>query len=410
LKISKNSTTDRIGVSIVEEQFSSCGYIFREQPIVDCGIDAQIETVDGDNATGSLIALQIKSGRSWFKEEVDNDYIFRGDNDHLSYWLDHSLPVLIILCNTESRECFWQSITKDNIVKTKKAWKISIPKTQKINAGIVTDLKKLVNKIPISKNFSIASTDDVSHSAAKRYSLRIILNKEHTQSEIIELIKKQTIEAVQCDYHRNNLVRTKWGNKPAHVVYLFIYTSSEDEKNNNYLCRTQWISKDLCKEFSPMPIGGEEIYENLYVDWNNSYLEMAKFHTSNSMSKEQFLLISESVISRMKPIIVNVQNIIYRYKSHDLSFSKLKRIMNTMVDEVDDINNFVNSSKLPTYECSDADEELSSIICNAHNIFIPFIFNKNLDDEKHIIFNIESQLKYYQEKLPELFFVLKKLK
>ena len=77
MKISNNQKTDRVGVQIVGERFELAGYIFREQTVSDYGIDAQIEVVDGDIVTGKLIALQIKSGISWFKEESEEGYIYR---------------------------------------------------------------------------------------------------------------------------------------------------------------------------------------------------------------------------------------------------------------------------------------------------------------------------------------------
>jgi hypothetical protein len=44
------------------------GWLFRNQPTEDYGIDAHVEVVDGENVRGRLLALQIKSGTSWFKE------------------------------------------------------------------------------------------------------------------------------------------------------------------------------------------------------------------------------------------------------------------------------------------------------------------------------------------------------
>ena len=81
MKIHHNSKTDRIGIQAVGEQFERAGYIFREQPISDYGIDAQIEVVEGEIVTGELIALQIKTGTSWFQESTPQGYVFRGDNE-----------------------------------------------------------------------------------------------------------------------------------------------------------------------------------------------------------------------------------------------------------------------------------------------------------------------------------------
>lgn len=44
------------------------GWPFREQPTEDYGIDAHAEVVDGEDVRRRLLALQIKSGMSWFRE------------------------------------------------------------------------------------------------------------------------------------------------------------------------------------------------------------------------------------------------------------------------------------------------------------------------------------------------------
>lgn len=41
-------------------------WVFREQPTDDFGIDAHIEVIHQNVATGRLLALQIKGGESWF--------------------------------------------------------------------------------------------------------------------------------------------------------------------------------------------------------------------------------------------------------------------------------------------------------------------------------------------------------
>ena len=46
---------------------------------------------------------------------------------HLDYWLNHSLPVIIILYSPEQDKCIWVSINKQTVIKTEKGWKINIP-------------------------------------------------------------------------------------------------------------------------------------------------------------------------------------------------------------------------------------------------------------------------------------------
>ncbi|WP_408954255.1 DUF4365 domain-containing protein, partial [Kribbella solani] len=57
------------------------GWLFREQPTEDYGIDAQVEIVDGDKVRGRLLAFQIKSGESWFDQPTAGGWWFRPDED-----------------------------------------------------------------------------------------------------------------------------------------------------------------------------------------------------------------------------------------------------------------------------------------------------------------------------------------
>lgn len=409
MKISKNNKTDRIGVQIVGKQFESAGYIFREQAISDYGIDAQVELVDEDTVTGKLIAIQIKSGSSWLQEESEGSYIFRGDREHLNYWLDHSLPVLIVLCNTQNSQCFWQTISASNIVYTSKAWKISIPKYQKINPGMDVDLKRLVSRLPAYKNYTVGSVSDVSHGAAKRYSLRIILNREHTQAEIIDLIKVATAEAVNCEYHRSDITRRHWRNQPAHVVWLNIYPSAEDEQNNNFICQSEWFSEDLHSEFLPLSNGGEEIYPNLKVIWNNSYLTTAMYNSKNTITKEEFILKVNDLAEMTRPLITVACEAIKQYESGKLLFNDLKVNLRKRYSDIDEIYMQSTDIGLSPYECKDISTKFQSLVAYAHNVYLPFSgIGKELD-ENQILFNINSQSKYYYETFTEFSFELNKV-
>ena len=59
----------RQGVYKCASKFEELGFMFREQPIGDYGIDAIIETKDNNYLSGKLIAVQIKSGDSYFSKK-----------------------------------------------------------------------------------------------------------------------------------------------------------------------------------------------------------------------------------------------------------------------------------------------------------------------------------------------------
>ena len=73
--------TERIGVNHVGEIAARNNWIFREQPIDDVGIDAHMELIEKTGESKQLLALQIKSGTSWFSEKKDDYIIFRDINE-----------------------------------------------------------------------------------------------------------------------------------------------------------------------------------------------------------------------------------------------------------------------------------------------------------------------------------------
>lgn len=120
--------TERLGVATLDHFFSEQGWLFREQSTHDYGIDAHVEIVEAQRPTGKLIALQIKSGATFFKEEGADSYVFRTDDKHVTYWVAHSMPVVLVLYNPTDKTAHWQHVTRENVESTGKNWKIEVPK------------------------------------------------------------------------------------------------------------------------------------------------------------------------------------------------------------------------------------------------------------------------------------------
>ncbi|OQK25960.1 hypothetical protein XM69_c11768, partial [Vibrio parahaemolyticus] len=102
-------------------------WIFREQSKADYGIDALVEICNGTVPTGQLVAVQIKSGESYFKESNNNGYVFRFSDRHQEYWINHCLPVIVALYNPDTELVLWEKIQPNNIKSTGKGWKLTIP-------------------------------------------------------------------------------------------------------------------------------------------------------------------------------------------------------------------------------------------------------------------------------------------
>ncbi len=117
------------GISIAALAVQRLGWIFREQTKADHGIDAHLEIVTDGKPTGKLVGLQVTSGPSYFSELKDEGFIFRGSDTHLEYWTNHSLPVVLILVNTETEDVYWQFVEDSAVRRTESGWKLRVPRS-----------------------------------------------------------------------------------------------------------------------------------------------------------------------------------------------------------------------------------------------------------------------------------------
>lgn len=127
--------TAQIGVSHVNEIAARNKWMFRPQPIDDVGIDAHMELTEPTGESKQLLALQIKSGPSWFKEQKDECIIFRDINERqYNYWTKNSLPCIVVLYNPDDDMCIWQKLTTETIERTNggtgKGFFVKVPRNQ----------------------------------------------------------------------------------------------------------------------------------------------------------------------------------------------------------------------------------------------------------------------------------------
>jgi hypothetical protein len=106
-KVTSSYFQERQGVLRVASLLQACRLIWRETPNADVGIDGQVELVnDEGEATGSLIAVQVKSGRSYLVDGGDF-WTYYPSEKHRRYWEHHALPVLLMLHDPDSDIVYW---------------------------------------------------------------------------------------------------------------------------------------------------------------------------------------------------------------------------------------------------------------------------------------------------------------
>ena len=149
-KINSARITARKGITILKETVENeLKWLFRETHLEDdFGIDGHLDIISKEGKiTGKSIAFQLKTGESFFKEQNDVGYVFRGENKHINYYLNYSLPILIILINPINKTIIWELFDAIKTDKSSNSWKMTIPKNKIFNSKSKVELMKYVGPI-----------------------------------------------------------------------------------------------------------------------------------------------------------------------------------------------------------------------------------------------------------------------
>jgi hypothetical protein len=144
-----SSRVGETGLTIVKSIVESWGWLFRRNhQELDFGIDGYLEIIsDKRQVTGKSIAVQIKTGTSYFKETNEIGWIHRGDLSHLNYYLNHDLPVVLILVNDEEQKAFWTLLDSEKTSLAETHWKITVPFLQRFDLTSKLELQKFVGPV-----------------------------------------------------------------------------------------------------------------------------------------------------------------------------------------------------------------------------------------------------------------------
>ncbi|WP_417602402.1 DUF4365 domain-containing protein [Owenweeksia hongkongensis] len=392
--MTKFNPIERIGVHKVALTFlTEFGWIEREQPISDFGIDMHVEIVQNLIPTGQIIALQIKSGMSYFSEENEKSIIYRGQKKHLDYWLNQSLPVLIVLYNPDSEKSYWEFVSSSKITELEKGWKIEIPKT-----NILTLSKEKITQVYSNPNhYTTLNISDTSHIGARRISAKILVESTQAKSKFsMKNMIPSIVEKLKLsDYYGNERIRENFKDKPADIVFLFFYDGIQQVERGLTFCRAIWNNKN-CK-YPLSPFVADEVVDEIEIIWDTNYSAFTDFIPDNELPKGFYLDNADDVFKKSKIIydILNKELSEYQKKGN---YKKLLSSILFLQSDLDNLNNNPLNEGFPPLECQYIDSLISGIVVFLHNILI--IANDRNRDEKNVIYLLKDYLRAVEEKLP----------
>lgn len=146
--MTSNVQTERLGVAAVEKAIAAAGWFFREQPLPDEGVDAQIEVADSNGRpNGRLVGVQVKSGSSYFKNAANGGWRYSVKRNNVAYWGKYSLPVILVLYDPDKDQAYWQVVRPEHLRATADGGvTIFVPEDQVLDKSALPALERLANE------------------------------------------------------------------------------------------------------------------------------------------------------------------------------------------------------------------------------------------------------------------------
>jgi hypothetical protein len=259
-------------------------------------------------------------------------------------------------------------------------------------------------------SYSIFQQKDKSFGGAKRFAAQILIDKHYSREILRKIIKELTEKLRKDTYCRDDLVKKRWGNSPAHVVWLDIGHSIEDIIRSNWSCQSLWVDPLLEKESRPGSLFGDEIYENIEVLWNDNYKKMDSLLEAHSGTKNEVLTVLFKLLDQMIPISDNVIKFFGEYSRDYISENNFIQQMQQLEPKIDRIYRESGHVPLPPHECKDFYQACQNVFADFHNMSL-YYSETSLEQwpSRNRYYLMKSTIKRFLDELKVVKFERKKL-
>jgi hypothetical protein len=109
MKRTREQVTGAAGILFVHQIVNECRSVFHQiHQEDDLGLDAYVEFFDDSSPSGEIIALQVKTGKSY---KTSSGYRIPADREHFMRWANFAIPIAGIVVDQEAGKAFWVNIS-----------------------------------------------------------------------------------------------------------------------------------------------------------------------------------------------------------------------------------------------------------------------------------------------------------
>lgn len=212
---------------------------------------------------------------------------------------------------------------------------------------------------------------DVSLGVAKRYVADVWTDRHYTKQTIRKIIKKVIDQLRASAMYRSRITESRFGNRPADVVWIFLYFDDFDRQVHNWYCRAQWISPNLPEQHRPMEWTGEKS-EGIVIDWRTDYAAQREFWLEQRGEKQEWLRKIDTLLPQMENLIDQAYSWLHSYEQNEITDQLLERQFANLEPAALEISSNSGNARLPPLECKECDQLFQNMAAQCHNMFLSF--------------------------------------
>ena len=265
-------------------------------------------------------------------------------------------------------------------------------------------------KVREDARWEVFRLKDLSHGLAKRLSATILTDR-HYPEDVLRTIIVEVFQEVRTDpYLRSEMVRARWGDTPAHVVWIDIGFEIEDINRCNWVCMACWIDPDLDENSRPLWTHVDEDFSGIMIDWNSNYHAMKKLLSEHTGKKYEVIQCVEKILKELQPIGYLLEHTFAEFQRGAIEEQSLIEVIRKNENHAWDIYNLGTKCPLAPPECMDYRQQFMDAISFFHNLFL---FHSTEDLQKRTVENrtwlFGRQLSYMKDALRKLGYEREKL-
>lgn len=269
-------------------------------------------------------------------------------------------------------------------------------------------LLELHYRVSENVEFEIVSLEDVSHGMAKRLSAVVLADRHYPQETFREVVVSAIRKARADSFVRSELVKARFGDAPADVVWVYVGADMLDVNNANWICRACWIVPTLDPRFRPLWDETDDVVDGARIVWNAMYHAMKELLTTASGDKGAITAHVEKYLKQAFDLLSVVRKEFGRYTAGTIDEAQFLSFMTTHLETADRIYDEGANAPIPPADCQDYEQRCQNILAQFHNLWLAFGYpNDRTPENRRWLFEFSSE--QIDKELPKLEFEREKI-